>query len=67
MDFKEEYYADTRLVACHVMAGLLRCAGPDLGDDSRRAIYPELCKRLDDSSDDTRIAACGALEVKSKP
>uniref|UniRef100_A0A061S1R9 Heat repeat-containing protein 2 n=1 Tax=Tetraselmis sp. GSL018 TaxID=582737 RepID=A0A061S1R9_9CHLO len=58
---EEEYYADTRLVSCHVMAGLLRSAGGALGDDSRRAIYPELCKRLDDSSDQNRAAACEAL------
>ena len=42
---------------------MLRCAGEGLGDDSRRAVYPELCKRLDDSSDANRIAACEALLV----
>mmetsp|Transcript_16748 Transcript_16748/g.46804 ORF Transcript_16748/g.46804 Transcript_16748/m.46804 type:complete len:975 (+) Transcript_16748:187-3111(+) len=60
---EEDYYADTRLVACHVMAGLLRCAGEGLSDGSRRAVYPELCKRLDDSSDANRIAGCEALEA----
>lgn len=60
---EEDYYADTRYAACHAMAGVLRCAGEELQDESRRAIYPELCKRLDDSNDNNRIAACGALEA----
>mmetsp|Transcript_16394 Transcript_16394/g.41667 ORF Transcript_16394/g.41667 Transcript_16394/m.41667 type:complete len:935 (-) Transcript_16394:275-3079(-) len=60
---EEDYYADTRFAACHVMAGLLRCVGVEMRDASRRAVYPELCKRLDDSNDGNRIAACAALEA----
>lgn len=36
-------------------------AGPLLSDESRRAIYPELLKRLDDSNNGIRIACCRAL------
>jgi hypothetical protein len=34
-----------------------------LSDASRRAIYPELHKRLDDAHNAVRVAACGALRA----
>ncbi len=36
-------------------------AGPQLSDASRRALYPELHKRLDDAHNSVRCAACRAL------
>lgn len=38
-------------------------AGPALSDASRRALYPELHKRLDDAHNSVRVAACGALRA----
>ncbi|KAK9808847.1 hypothetical protein WJX72_004932 [[Myrmecia] bisecta] len=58
---EEEYYADTRLMACHAMLHLVTLLGAEMTDEQRRAIYPELLKRLDDSSNTVRIAVCEAL------
>ncbi|KAF6256970.1 armadillo-type protein [Scenedesmus sp. NREL 46B-D3] len=57
----EDWYSDVRHTACYVEQLLLQQVGQQLGDESRRAIYPELLKRLDDSSNKVRIAACAAL------
>ena len=46
----EDWYPDVRLAAAVVEGALLDALGPGLDDDQRRAIYPELLKRLDDSS-----------------
>eukprot|EP00878_Enallax_costatus_P023694 GHUV01025226.1.p1 GENE.GHUV01025226.1~~GHUV01025226.1.p1 ORF type:complete len:348 (+),score=153.00 GHUV01025226.1:1-1044(+) len=57
----EDWYSDVRHTACYVMQLLLEQVGSQLNDEARRAIYPELLKRLDDSSNKVRIAACAAL------
>lgn len=54
---EEDYYADTRLAACYALDGILATIGVDLGDERRRAAYPEILKRMDDSRDDVRVAA----------
>lgn len=60
---EEDYYADTRLCSCHTLAALLNCIGTKLTNDQKRLVYPELVKRLDDSSDKVRIQACATLEA----
>ncbi|KAG2454165.1 hypothetical protein HYH02_001200 [Chlamydomonas schloesseri] len=59
----EDWYTDLRLAACYVAEQLLEVAGPSLSDASRRALYPELHKRLDDAHNSVRVAACGALRA----
>ena len=54
---EEDYYAETRKAACYALDGVLATAGFDLGDEKRRATYPEILKRMDDSRDDVRVAA----------
>uniref|UniRef100_A0A7S3R359 Stalled ribosome sensor GCN1-like HEAT repeats region domain-containing protein n=1 Tax=Dunaliella tertiolecta TaxID=3047 RepID=A0A7S3R359_DUNTE len=56
-------YVDVRNMACFVIEQLLMLVGPKLNHEARRAIYPELIKRLDDSSNQVRVAACKALAV----
>ena len=57
----EDWFPDVRLAAARVEGALLEAVGPSLTDDQRRAVYVELLKRLDDSADRVRVAACGAL------
>ncbi|WIA11175.1 hypothetical protein OEZ85_011306 [Tetradesmus obliquus] len=57
----EDWYSDVRHTACYVERLLLQQVGQRLSDEQRRAIYPELLKRLDDSSNKVRIAVCAAL------
>lgn len=38
-------------------------SGGNLRDEERRMIYPELLKRLDDSSNQVRIAVCASLKA----
>ncbi|GIL56593.1 hypothetical protein Vafri_11934 [Volvox africanus] len=59
----EDWYTDMRLAACYVLEQLLEMVGPGLSDAARRAIYPELHKRLDDAHNSVRVAACGALRA----
>jgi dynein assembly factor 5 len=46
----DDWYADLRHTACFVVTALLQQVGAALSDASRRALYPELLRRLDDSS-----------------
>lgn len=57
----EDWYVDMRASTCFVMEQLLQVAGERLSDAARRAIYPELLKRLDDSNNSVRVATCRAL------
>lgn len=59
----EDWYVDTRKLACCTMAALLSLSGCQLTDDARRQVYPELTKRMDDSSNETRIAAAAAVQA----
>jgi dynein assembly factor 5, axonemal len=52
----EDWYTETRRLGCLTMRALLELAGGSIGDEMLRQIYPELVKRLDDSSNDVRIA-----------
>jgi hypothetical protein len=53
--------AGTRMLATQAMACLLRLQAGRLDGDAVRALYVELLKRLDDSSDAVRVAACDCL------
>jgi hypothetical protein len=50
----EDWYSDVRYSSCYVTEQMLQLMGADLGDGARRALYPELLKRLDDSNDQVR-------------
>ncbi|XP_022319894.2 dynein axonemal assembly factor 5-like [Crassostrea virginica] len=45
----------TRLICCRVMTRLFDLVGVELGQDRLHNMYPDLLKRLDDSSDEVRI------------
>ncbi|XP_048757748.2 dynein axonemal assembly factor 5-like [Ostrea edulis] len=45
----------TRLICCRVMTRLFDLMGGELGQDRLHNMYPDLLKRLDDSSDEVRI------------
>lgn len=60
---EEEYFVDTRLAACSGMYHLLESAGNALMYEQCRLIYPELLKRLDDSSNTVRASICNTLHV----
>jgi len=53
----EDDVPDTRLLSCRVLRQLFNRAGRDIHQDRLHNIYPSLLKRLDDSSDDVRLAA----------
>ncbi len=57
----EDWYPDLRHTACHVLELLLLVLGKQLTAEQRRLVYPELLKRLDDSSNRVRLGACSAL------
>jgi hypothetical protein len=57
----EDWYSDTRYLACCTMIELLSVAGADIDDAGRRQIYPELTKRMDDSSNAVRTACAAAI------
>lgn len=38
-------------------------SGSKMSNEHRRALYPELIKRLDDSNNKVRMAACGSLRA----
>ncbi|PRW39200.1 dynein assembly factor axonemal [Chlorella sorokiniana] len=59
----EDYEPDTRHLACHTVQLLLEAVGPHLPPAQLAALQPELMRRLDDSSNRVRIAACGALQA----
>ena len=52
----EDDSKDTRLISCRVLLHLFSTVGRDLDQDRLHNLYPDLLKRLDDSSDDIRIA-----------
>ena len=54
----EDYYAETRVMACHALHAGLLLAGQHLSLHQLRAVYPDILKRLDDSSNDVRTEAC---------
>ncbi len=54
----EDYYAETRVMACHALHAGLLLAGVHLSVPQLRTVYPEILKRLDDSSNDVRCEVC---------
>ena len=57
----EDWYVDTRRMGCAALAQVFRVAGAALDDAARRSVYPELNKRMDDSSNAVRVAAAAAI------
>eukprot|EP00111_Clytia_hemisphaerica_P003015 TCONS_00008591-protein len=57
----DDHNETTRLVTVKVMLKLLQVCGPSFDVEQLHVIYPEVLKRLDDSSDDIRILATKAL------
>ena len=53
----EDDSKDTRLISCRVLLHLFTVVGRLLDQDRLHNVYPDLLKRLDDSSDDIRVAA----------
>ncbi|XP_061892704.1 dynein axonemal assembly factor 5-like [Entelurus aequoreus] len=52
-----------RLLACRSLSSMLRLVGSSLHQDVLNNIYPEVLKRLDDSSEDVRREALKALSL----
>ncbi|XP_041363360.1 dynein assembly factor 5, axonemal-like [Gigantopelta aegis] len=52
---QDDYNKTTRLVSCRVMTRIFDLMGSSLSRDRLHNIYPELLKRLDDSSDEIRV------------
>jgi hypothetical protein len=59
----EDWYTETRKLGCLTMQALLELAGAGLGDDMLRQIYPEIVKRLDDSSNAVRVENASSARV----
>lgn len=57
----QEHSDTTRLLACRCVSNILRLVGNDLRTATLNKIYPELLKRLDDSSDEVRVVALQTL------
>ncbi|XP_057202919.1 dynein axonemal assembly factor 5 isoform X2 [Triplophysa rosa] len=52
-----------RLLACRSLHSLLKLTAHQLNTDSLNEIYPELLKRVDDSSEDVRVEALKSLST----
>jgi dynein assembly factor 5 len=59
----EDDNRDTRLLSCRILIHLFTTVGRRLDQDRLHNIYPDLLKRLDDGSDDVRVAAAGAFSA----
>ncbi len=57
----EDGDATARRMCCLNMHMILRLLPESLGEEPIHLLYPELLKRLDDSNDDVRLAACEAI------
>ncbi|XP_059204870.1 dynein axonemal assembly factor 5-like [Centropristis striata] len=57
----EEDSQMARLLACRSLSAILRLTGTSLHPEALNKVYPELLKRLDDSSEDVRSVALQAL------
>ncbi|XP_004629637.1 dynein assembly factor 5, axonemal [Octodon degus] len=57
----EEDMQTTRLISCRIINIFLKTSGDVVDPDKFLKIYPELLKRLDDVSNDVRMAATSAL------
>uniref|UniRef100_A0A3Q1FGH6 Dynein axonemal assembly factor 5 n=1 Tax=Acanthochromis polyacanthus TaxID=80966 RepID=A0A3Q1FGH6_9TELE len=53
----------SRLFACRSLSAILRLIGTSLHQETLNKIYPELLKRLDDSSEEVRGEALQALDL----
>ncbi|MEQ2268676.1 hypothetical protein XENORESO_010433, partial [Xenotaenia resolanae] len=57
----EEDSQMSRLLACRSLSATLKLIGTSLHHEALNKIYPELLKRLDDSSEEVRIVAMQAV------
>ncbi|XP_071976569.1 dynein axonemal assembly factor 5 isoform X1 [Engystomops pustulosus] len=57
----EEDSKTSRLVSCRIIKTLLGICGQHLDPDKLNKIYPEVVKRLDDASEEVRMAAAKTL------
>ncbi|KAM4820819.1 dynein axonemal assembly factor 5 [Thomomys bottae] len=57
----EEDSTVTRLMSCRIINTFLETSGDAMDPDKSLKVYPELLKRLDDVSNDVRIAAASTL------
>ncbi|XP_008282012.1 HEAT repeat-containing protein 2 [Stegastes partitus] len=53
----------SRMLACRSLCAILRLVGTSLSHEALNKIYPELLKRLDDSSEEVRSVALQALSL----
>uniref|UniRef100_A0A8C5HLU6 TOG domain-containing protein n=1 Tax=Gouania willdenowi TaxID=441366 RepID=A0A8C5HLU6_GOUWI len=53
----------SRVMACRSFSTILRCIGSNLQPETLNKIYPELLKRLDDSSEEVRAVALQTLDL----
>ena len=58
----EDDNKQTRLIACRVMTKVFNLAGNSLDHDRLHNMYPDLLKRMDDSSDDVRVAVAATFQ-----
>ena len=59
----EDDNASTRLVSCRILTKIFDTVGRSLDQDRLHNMYPDLLKRLDDSSNDNRVAMCQTFQV----
>uniref|UniRef100_A0A8C6TL32 Dynein axonemal assembly factor 5 n=1 Tax=Neogobius melanostomus TaxID=47308 RepID=A0A8C6TL32_9GOBI len=57
----EEDSQMARLLTCRSVSAMIKLVGPSLHPEALNKIYPELLKRLDDSSEEVRAVALEAL------
>lgn len=58
---EEDYFVESRLAACSTAYHILAAMTEPLTPEQTRLMYPELLKRLDDSSNHVRASVCTAL------
>lgn len=59
----DSWSPDNRYIACLVLGCVLEDLQAEISAEQLREVYPEMLKRLDDSNDAIRTAACEALRV----
>ena len=62
----EDDNVSTRLLSCRILTKVFHTVGHSLDQDQLHNMYPDLLKRLDDSSDDIRLAMCQTFKVCKK-
>ncbi len=63
----QDWYTDLRNTACFVVEQLMLAVGRDMSAEARRAVYPELLKRLDDSSNQVKDNSNTSSRIVVRP